>query len=154
MALSSLRDLNSLVTLRQEISTSIRHLLLAIPAQGTSTSKLFLQIERQAGNDWLLCCFSTTDSTAVTLRLSSLDSLLKKYVKPEDHHKLFSSEDGSLKFNGQAAPIKKGKSKYIIQEVPEAISSYANKAMQKLHTATAKRLSWISTMQSTVNPQP
>lgn len=140
VALSGLHDLNTPVTLQQGISTSIRHLLLAIPAQGTSTGKLFLQIERQAGNEWLLCCFNTTDSVAVTLRLSSLEALLKKYVKMDDHKNLFSSGDCSLKFNGQAAPIKKGKSKYTVQEVPEAVSAYTVKAMKKLHTSTAKRL--------------
>jgi hypothetical protein len=140
VALSGLKDLNTLVTLQQDVSTSICHLLLAIPAQGTSTGKLFLQIERQAGNEWLLCCFNTTDSMAVTLHLSSLEALLKKYIKIYDYNNLFSSEDCSLKFNGQATPIKKGKSKYTIQEVPEANSAYTIKAMKKLHTSTAKRL--------------
>jgi hypothetical protein len=53
IALSGLNDLNTLVNLNQGTKTTIRHLLLAVPAQ-TSTNKLFLQIECQPLNQWLL----------------------------------------------------------------------------------------------------
>jgi hypothetical protein len=96
ISVTGVNDLNSLVNLDQDVTTSIHHLLLAIPARGTSSNKLFLQIEWQAGNDWLHCCFYTTDFTAVSLCLGSLESLLKKYVKIEDPHKVFSSKDLSL----------------------------------------------------------
>ena len=140
VALSGLNHLDNIVQLQQGSTTTIRNLLLAVPAPRTSNKKLFLQVERQAGNSWLLCCFYTTDSTEVTLRLGSLESLLKKYVKTDDLPKLFQTEDFTLKFNGQAAPLKKGKSKYIFQEVPAEIASYANRAMGKLITASQKRV--------------
>jgi hypothetical protein len=114
VAMSGLNDLNTVIQLTQGVSTTIRHLLLAVPASGTSTNKLFQQIERQAGNDWLICCFPTVDTTKITLRLSSLEASLKKYVDQTDHDKLFSSPDRTLKFNGQAAPIKKEKKNTLL----------------------------------------
>lgn len=47
VAISGLNNLNTIVQLQQGVHVTIRHLLLAIPAQGTSTGKFFLQIERQ-----------------------------------------------------------------------------------------------------------
>jgi hypothetical protein len=78
VALCGLNHLDNKIQLQQGSTTTIRNLLLAVPVQRTSTKKLFLQVGRQAGNSWLLCCFYTTDSTEVTLRLGSLNSLLKK----------------------------------------------------------------------------
>ena len=140
VAMTGLQDLNAVVELNQGIKTSIRHLLLAVPAQGTSKGKLFIQVECQPTNHWLLCCFHTVDATKVTLRLSALEALLKRYVKTEDHGKLFASEDCILKFNGQAAPIKKGKPRNLVQEVPESTMQYASSALRKLHTPAPKRL--------------
>ncbi len=97
-------------------------------------------MERQPTNQWLLCCFHTVDATKVTLRLSALEALLKRYVKTEDHGNLFSSDDCTLRFNGQAAPIKKGKNQKLVQEVPESTMQYARSALRKLHTPAPKRL--------------
>jgi hypothetical protein len=78
--------------------------------------------------------------TKVTLRLSALETLLKRYVKEEKYEKMFSSEDGNLKFNGQADPIKKGKNQKLVHEVPESTQQYAMSALQKLHTPAPNRL--------------
>jgi hypothetical protein len=149
VALAGLQDLNGVVELNQGIKISIRHLLLAVPAQGTSTGKLFVQVERQPTNHWLLCCFHTVDATKVTLRLGVLEALLKRYVKTEDYGKLFSSDDWTLKFNGHAAPIKKGKNQRLVQEVPESTMQYAMSALKKLHTPAPKRLAVEFEPQST-----
>jgi hypothetical protein len=139
VALSGLNNLNTVVNLNQGTKTTIRHLLLAIPAQ-TSTNKLFMQIERQPSNQWLLCCFYTTDAANVSLRLGSLENLLKRYVKIDDYSLLFTSPDYSLQFNSQAAPVKKGRSQKVIQETPETTTTYARTAMQKLCPLNPKRL--------------
>jgi hypothetical protein len=138
VVLTGLQDLNTVVELNQGIKTSVCHLLLAVPAQGTSTGKLFIQVERQPTNHWLLCCFYTVDRTKVTLRLSALEALLKRYVKEEEYPKLFSSDEGTLKFNGQAAPLKKGKNQRIVKEVPESTMQYAMSALRKFHTPAPK----------------
>jgi hypothetical protein len=152
VALSGLNNLNTVVNLNQGTKTTIRHLLLAIPAQ-TSTNKLFMQIERQPSNQWLLCCFYTTDATNVTLRLGSLENLLKRYVKTDDYSLLFTSPDYSLQFNGQAAPVKKGRNQKVIQETPETTTTYARTAMQKLRPLNPKRLA-VEYSESPGTPQP
>jgi hypothetical protein len=67
-----------------------------------------MQVEWQTGSEWLICSFPYTDFSKVTDCLGHLKSLQKNYTDPEDNPKLFSSLDYSLKFNGQAAPFKKG----------------------------------------------
>lgn len=66
VAMTGLNDLETVINLTQGTRTSIRHLLLAVPAH-TSINKLFLQVERQPSNQWLLCCFYTTDMTNISL---------------------------------------------------------------------------------------
>jgi hypothetical protein len=61
-------------------------------------------------------------------------------VKADNLPNLFQTEDFLIKFNGQAAPLKKGKSKYIFQEVPAETASYATRAMGKLITSSQKRV--------------
>jgi hypothetical protein len=87
-----------------------------------------------------LCCFHTNDAAKVTVRLGALETLLKKYVKAEELSKLFSDPSLSLTFNGQAAPLKKGKSSYRILDVPPETSTYATKAMKKLYTPAPRNL--------------
>ncbi len=152
VALSGLNNLNTVVNLIQETKTTIRHLLLAIPAQ-TSTNKLFMQIECQPSNQWLLCCFYTTDAANVSLRLGSLENLFKRYVKIDDYPVLFTSPDYSLQFNGQAAPVKKGRSQKLIQETPENTITYARTAMQKLRPLNPKCLA-VEYAESPGTPQP
>ncbi len=156
VALTGLNDLNTIIDLNQRIKTTIRHLLLAIPAPGTRTNKLFLQVERQPTNQWLLCCFNSTDATKVTLRLSSLETLLKRYVKQSEHQKLFTSDDCTLKFNGQAAPVRKGKTQKVIQGASEETVQYAASALKKLHTPAPKRLAveFEQTQDVATTPRP
>ncbi len=120
IAITGLNDLETIIQLQQWTETSIRNLLLAIPAPRTTTKKLFLQVEQQANNSWLLCCYYSTDSTEVTVR--------------------------TLTFNGQVIPLKKGKTKYINQKVPGETASHAHRAMTKIITATQKGRLFTSRM--------
>jgi hypothetical protein len=76
----------------------------------------------------------------VTLRLAHLESLLKKYVKPDNYPLLFATTDFMIKFNGQAFPFKKGLKTNPVQRVPEHIATYANTALQNLYSPVPKRL--------------
>jgi hypothetical protein len=134
-----LNQLNTVVQMVQGIHITIRHLLLAIPCQGTTNGKLFHQIERQANNEWKLCCFHTEDTTKISLKLANLETLIKRYIRTEDHTLLFSDPAKPLSFSGQAAPIKKGRPKIPVLEIPEATLQYTSKAFTKLFTPTPKR---------------
>jgi hypothetical protein len=72
LAMTGLQPLETVIKLVNGICTTIRQLLLSIPAPGTTTGKLFLQVERQLTNNWILCCFDTQDADTVNLHLSSL----------------------------------------------------------------------------------
>jgi hypothetical protein len=138
VTLNGLQELNTLIRLHSGAKISIRHLLLAIPAQGTINGRLFNQIERQSNNDWYLCGFNTSDSARVTVRLAQLESIIKRLVLPEDYSKLFRTENHSIKLNGQAAPVKKGKLPSALP-VPENTLQYTNTIMKKLATPNDKR---------------
>jgi hypothetical protein len=97
-------------------TVTVRQLLLAFPAVDTSTGKLVIQVERQTGSEWLTCCFHSTDPPKFTLRLTHREDLLKKYVKPEKYQSSFSSPDFMIKFNDQAAPLKKAKKLFQSKE--------------------------------------
>ncbi len=101
----------------------------------------------------MLCCFYTTDATNVSLQLGSLENLLKRYVKAYDHSALFSSSDFTLKFNGQAAPVKKGRSLKVIHETSETMTTYARTAMRKLRSLNPKHLA-VEFAESPGSPQP
>jgi hypothetical protein len=60
------------------------------------------------------------DTSKISLRLANLEALLKRHIRPEDHKLLFLDPSIPLKFSGQAAPIKKGRPKLPVMEVPEA----------------------------------
>jgi len=138
VAMKGLHPLETVVCLINGVHTTIRRLLLSMPAQGTATGKLFLQVERQLTNEWLLCCFYTQDSEKVTARLSTLEDSLKKVVHPEYISKLFLSEEG-LTFNGQVAPLVKGRSRIPRLDVPAPTENYVNLSMQRIYSPAAKR---------------
>lgn len=96
VAITGLQDVESQIPLVNGKTVTIWHLLLATPAPDTSTRKLFLQVERQTGSGWLIHCFHSTDTSKVTLWLSHLEGLLKKYVNPEDYPSLFSNPEFTM----------------------------------------------------------
>jgi hypothetical protein len=139
VAMHGLHDLNTVIHLTQGIHSTIHHLLLAIPCQGTSNGTLFNQVERQANNDWQLCCFNSMDTTKVSIRLGTLESILKRCIHPNDHNKAFRDPNKTLRFTGQVAPLKKGRPRLPILTVDDSTLEYTSRALKKLHTITPKR---------------
>jgi hypothetical protein len=72
-----LHDFNTAVLLNQGVNTTIRNLLLAIPAQGKLSGKLFLQVKCQNKNDWLLYYIYSADVAKVSICLKSLEASKK-----------------------------------------------------------------------------
>jgi hypothetical protein len=75
----------------------------------------------------------------VTLRLSTLEDSMKKVIHPDFYQNVFISEVG-LSFNGQVAPVVKGRNKLPRLDIPEETVTYVNQSMQRLYTPTIKRL--------------
>lgn len=138
VAIKGLHPLETLIQLINGVHTTIRRLLLSMPAPGTATGKIFTQVERQLTSYWFLGCFQTSDAEKVTLRLSTLKDSLRKVTHPDSHNKLFLSEAG-LSFNGQVASMIKGKNKLPCLDVPEPTAHYVHQSMQRLDTPSIKR---------------
>jgi hypothetical protein len=139
VGITGLHPLDSLVQLVNGTYTSIRKLLLSIPASGTVTGQLFIQVERQNTNDWLLCCYYQQDTSKVTLRLLTLEDSLRKCTHPTSIPLLFTSSSG-LSFTNQVGQFTKGRHRVLPRmEVPSYTADYVTQSMQRLYTPTAKR---------------
>jgi hypothetical protein len=138
IGLTGLQPPDTLVQLVNRTYTSIRLLLLSVPISGTTTGQLFLQVERQTANEWLLCCFPQQDTSKVIMRLGTLEEYLRKYVHPDSLCHLFISSDG-LTFTNQVTPLTKGCNKLPRLEVLAHTADYVTQSMQKLYNPTAKR---------------
>jgi len=138
IGLTGLQPIDNLVRLVNGTHTSIRRLLLSIPTISTTTGQLFLQVERQMMNEWLLCSFYQQDTSKVTIRLGTLEDSLRKCVHPDSISDLFMSDDG-LTFTNQVAPATRGRNKLPRMEVPTYTADYVLVSMEKLYTPTTKR---------------
>jgi len=138
IGLTGLQPPDTLVQLVNRTYTSIRLLLLSVPISGTTTGQLFLQVERQTANEWLLCCFPQQDTSKVIMRLGTLEEYLRKYVHPDSLCHLFISSDG-LTFTNQVTPLTKGCNKLPRLEVLAHTADYVTQSMQELYNPTAKR---------------
>jgi hypothetical protein len=137
VAMKGLHSLDTLVKLANGIHTTIRRLLLSIPAPNTTTGQLFIQVERQPVENWMLCCFYTQDAARVTLKLASLEDSLKKAVPQDQWPTLFLDPDG-LSFTGQVAPLSKKKTRLPPQDSPQT-SAYVQQSFKNLYTPAPKR---------------
>jgi hypothetical protein len=149
IGLTGLQPLDTLVKLANGMYTTIRLLLLSIPTPGTSTGQLFLQVERQTTNEWLLCCFHQHDTAKVMIRLSTLEDSLRKCVHQDSIPHLFTSADG-ITFTNQVAPLIKGRNRLPRMEAPAYTANYVNKSMQKLYTPPAKRQATAMNVETTI----
>jgi hypothetical protein len=75
-----------------------------MPINDTATGNLFVQVERQPEDNWLLGCFYSHNAMKVTSKLSSLEDSLRQVVPKQHWRELFADENG-LTFNGQVAPL-------------------------------------------------
>jgi hypothetical protein len=139
IGLTGLQPLDSLVQLVNGKHTTIWRLLLSIPAAGTVTGQLFMQVECQTTNDWILCCFQHQDTSKVILRLGSLAESLRRCVHPTSILQLFLSSEG-ITFTSQVAQLTKGQNRLPRLEVPTHTENYISQSMQCLYTPIVKRL--------------
>jgi hypothetical protein len=128
IGLTGLQPLDSLVQLVNGKHTTIRRLLLSIPAAGTATGQLFMQVECQTTNDWILCCFQHQDTSKVILHLGSLEESLRWCVHPTSILQLFLSSEG-ITFTSQVAQLTKGRNRLPRLEVPTHTENYVSQSM-------------------------
>jgi hypothetical protein len=139
VALKGLKPLDDIVQLVNGVHTTIRKLLLSLPAANTIPGKLFIQIERQPVENWLLCCFYSSDTAKITNKLASLQESLKKFVSPHSWSDLFTDENGIM-FSGKAAHLTRNKkNKMVFQEQSPQTAAYVNQSFQTLYTPKTKR---------------
>lgn len=135
VAMKGLHPLDNLVKLVSGVHTTIRHLLLSVPTK--DCGNLFVQVERQPVDNWMLCCFHSHNSTKVTQKLGILEESLRKIVPQECWTDLFIDENG-LTFSGQAAPLL-NKKHHIARHASPQTEAYVAKSFKQLFNPTPKR---------------
>lgn len=151
IGLTGLHPIDNLVKLVNGTYTSIRRLLLSVPTTGSTTGQLFVQVERQTANEWLLCCFHQQDTSKVIVRMNTLEDSLKKCVHPDHLQHLFTSAEG-ITFTTQVAPLAKGRNRLPRLEVPTYTTEYVTQSMQRLYTPTPKRQATDMTLDTSTPP--
>jgi hypothetical protein len=139
VTLHGLQEVDAQIRLCNGVKVPIRHLLLSIPCAGTTNGKLFLQVERQSGSDWLLCAFSSTDSSRVMTKIPNLAEILQRYVSSDDLDKLFRVADRVIKLNGQAVSVRKGRMYVPLLPVPETTLQHTKKVLSNITSHKTKR---------------
>jgi len=77
VAMKGLNSLDTLVKLANGIHTMIRRLLLSMPAPNTTTEQLFIQVEQQPVENWMLCFFLCTRCRKSNPQVS----ILRRFIK-------------------------------------------------------------------------
>jgi hypothetical protein len=137
--ISGFHPMDTLVRLNNNISTTIRTILLNIPAlRGSVYQKLFLQIEHQPNTDWIVCAYQTDDQDRVKTRLTSLYTSLKKLVPENQWDTIFSLP--KLKFSGmQVLKTTTKKPRFTVNFVSQSAVNHTRNLVANLPQPPPKR---------------
>lgn len=146
-----IKDIDSIVTLKQNVSVKLRNLLLSLRTPDTNSGKYFLQIEKQNDAEWLTCAFHSTDAERVKTNLNKITSLLTQCIIPEDLNKVFRHPDHKLIFVTKSIPIKKGNLQIASRPIATETQDHTNKMLSKLSLPTMKRFTPDISIQPPIN---
>jgi hypothetical protein len=151
--MQGIKNIDEVITLKQNIKVKLRKLLLSLRASNTANGKIFIQIEKQAEEDWLTCAYYTADSTIVMNSLNTIVHSLRQCIIPEDLNKVFADPNHSLHFVTKTIPIKKGKIHIASKPIPADTQAHTDKMLGKLVNFSTKRTApVIPPHNTTANP--
>jgi hypothetical protein len=134
-----IKNINKVVTLKQNIKVKLRNLLLSLQATNTTNGKIFIPIERQNESDWLTCAYYTADSAIIMNSLNTIVTSICQCIIPEDMDKVFADSTHSLHFVTKTLPIKKGKIHIASKPISADTQAHTNKMLGKLANFSTKR---------------
>jgi hypothetical protein len=149
--MQGIKDVDTIVTLKQNVKVKLRKVLLSLRAPETSSGKFFIQIEKQNDAEWLTCAFHTTDAERVTANLHKISLALSQCIIPEDLDKVFCNQDHKLVFVTKTIPIKKGNLHIASKPIATETQAHTTKMLSKLSMPIPKRSTQDESGHNTTN---
>lgn len=129
--LYGLQDVDTPVTLRQNITIHLWKLLSGLCAHQTN-HRLFIQIEKEADPDVIICAFYSVDHDLVMSNTPHLSSYIHQCIKESDYAKVYVNDDLPISFSTKSIPLKKGSFQVSSRPVPIEIQEHASLALSKM----------------------
>jgi len=92
----------------KNVKVTLRKLLLGLRAQQNNAS-LFIQVEKEANPDSIICAYSSVDRETVLAYLPHLSTYIRNCIRDSDFENIFLYEDYSITTLTKSIPIKVGK---------------------------------------------
>jgi hypothetical protein len=127
--LYGLKDIDTPITLQQNVSVKLRKLLLNLRTPNSST-RLFCQIEKEADKDSILCAFDSDIYDIVMTNLQNISPLIRQCVIEADWVNIFHNDDFSLLAPQKVIPTKGGFSSF--KTIPQEIQEHMTLALAKM----------------------
>ena len=137
--IAGIKNIDVMVTLKQNVQVKLRKLLLSLRAPGQPTQKLFIQVEKQNDPEWITCAFHTTDAESVLQKLPTLSSLIQQYIVPSSITDVFTSPDNKLRFVTKSIPVKKGNIQVAYIPISEETQQHTCRMLSKIALANKNK---------------
>jgi hypothetical protein len=138
--LHGFHNIDSLATLKRNVATSLQNLLLSLCACQTST-RLFVQVEKEAYLESTVCTFHTVDMDLVMASIPFLSQYISSCVLEDEWHRVFLTEDCSINALTKSSPVKKGTMQIASKSVPLETMKHTSCILRNMVKAPAKRVS-------------
>jgi len=148
--LHGFQDLDTLVTLKQNIKVQLRKLLLGLRAHH-SNNHLFIQVERKADPDSVVCAFYSVDRATVMANLPYVSQYIRACLIEEDYEKVFIYKDYTITPLTKTIPIKVGSMQFSSKPIPMEVQEHKSILLQKMIFPPQKRASSPSFSQTTTS---
>jgi hypothetical protein len=149
--LYGLKDIDTPITLQQNVSVKLRKLLLNLRTPNSST-RLFCQIEKEADKDSILCAFDSDIYDIVMTNLQNISPLIRQCVIEADWVNIFHNDDFSLLAPQKIIPTKGGFSSF--KTIPQEIQEHTTLALAKMRKVEKRSSASSLSSYSSVSASP
>jgi len=134
------QDIETMVTLKQNVKIKLGKLLLALYANQTN-NHLFLQVEKETDPEAIVCVFNKVDKETVMANIPFLSTYIKQCVIDTDLEKIFSYDDFSISFPAKTIPVKVGNLQVNTRPIPQDVQEHTARVLNLMESPKEK---WVS----------
>jgi hypothetical protein len=134
------QDIETMVTLKQNVKIKLGKLLLALYANQTN-NHLFLQVEKETDPEAIVCVFNKVDKETVMANIPFLSTYIKQCVIDTDLEKIFSYDDFLISFPAKTIPVKVGNLQVNTRPIPQDVQEHTARVLNLMESPKEK---WVS----------
>lgn len=134
------QDIETMVTLKQNVKIKLGKLLLALYTNQTN-NRLFLQVEKETDPEAIVCVFNKVDKETVMANIPFLSTYIKQCVIDTDLEKIFSYDDFSISFPAKTIPVKVGNLQVNTRPIPQDVQEHTARVLNLMESPKEK---WVS----------